>query len=71
MKPAREPAEHSAVALASRPVWLLSSGPVGESAKPANNPMDVTKILRSTKARDHRIFAASWSRSSSASSNGP
>jgi len=33
MKPARELAERSAAALASRPVWLFSSGPVGEPAK--------------------------------------
>jgi menaquinone-dependent protoporphyrinogen oxidase len=56
MKPARELAERSAAALASRPVWLFSSGPVGEPAKPADNPVDVSKILQSTKARDHRIF---------------
>ena len=56
MKPARELAERSAAALASRPVWLFSSGPVGEPAKPADNPVDVTKILQATKARDHRIF---------------
>ncbi len=30
MKPARELAERSAGALAARPVWLFSSGPVGE-----------------------------------------
>ena len=56
MKPARELAERSAAALAARPVWLFSSGPVGEPAKPADNPVDVTEILQSTKARDHQIF---------------
>jgi len=56
MKPARELAERSAAVLAARPVWLFSSGPVGEPAKPAGNPVDVTKILQATKARDHRIF---------------
>lgn len=56
MKPARELAERSAAALASRPVWLFSSGPVGEPAKPAGNPVDVSKVLQSTRARDHRIF---------------
>ena len=56
MKPARELAERSAAALAARPVWLFSSGPVGEPAKPADNPVDVTKILQASKARDHRIF---------------
>lgn len=56
MKPARELAERSAGALAARPVWLFSSGPVGEPAKPADNPVDVTKVRQATKARDHQIF---------------
>jgi menaquinone-dependent protoporphyrinogen oxidase len=45
MKPARDLAERSAGAMASRPVWLFSSGPVGEPAKPAEHPVDVTQIL--------------------------
>ena len=45
MKPARELVDRSAAALAARPVWLFSSGPVGEPAKPAENPVDVSKIL--------------------------
>ena len=56
MKPARELAQRQAAALAARPVWLFSSGPVGEPAKPADNPVDVSMILQSTKARDHQIF---------------
>ena len=56
MKPARELVDRSAAALAARPVWLFSSGPVGEPAKPAENPVDVSKIIQSTKARDHRVF---------------
>lgn len=62
MKPARELVEDSAAALAARPVWLFSSGPVGEPPKPADNPVDVTKILQATKARDHRIFAGKLAR---------
>jgi menaquinone-dependent protoporphyrinogen oxidase len=56
MKPARELAQRSADALAARPVWLFSSGPVGEPAKPADNPVDITKILQATGGRDHQIF---------------
>jgi hypothetical protein len=48
-------AERSAAALAARPVWLFSSGPVGEPAKPAGNPVDITKILQATSARDHPV----------------
>jgi menaquinone-dependent protoporphyrinogen oxidase len=62
MKPARELAERQAVALAARPVWLFSSGPVGEPAKPADNPVDVTKILQATKARDHQVFTGRLAR---------
>ncbi|HET9082657.1 MAG TPA: flavodoxin domain-containing protein [Trebonia sp.] len=62
MKPARKLAERSAAALAARPVWLFSSGPVGEPAKPADNPVDVTKILQATKAREHRIFTGKLAR---------
>jgi menaquinone-dependent protoporphyrinogen oxidase len=51
MKPARELVEGSSAELAARPVWLFSSGPVGEPAKPADNPVDVAKILQATKAR--------------------
>jgi menaquinone-dependent protoporphyrinogen oxidase len=56
MKPARELADRSAAVLSTRPLWLFSSGPVGEPAKPADNPVDVTKIIQATKARDHQIF---------------
>jgi len=56
LKPARQLAARSAAALAARPVWLFPSGPVGEPAKPADNPVDVTKILQASNARDHQIF---------------
>ena len=56
MKPGRELARRRAAALAARPVWLFSSGPVGEPAKPVGNPVNVSTILQSTKARDHQIF---------------
>jgi menaquinone-dependent protoporphyrinogen oxidase len=56
MNPARELVRRSADALAARPVWLFSSGPVGEPAKPADKPVDVAKILQATNARGHQIF---------------
>ena len=56
MKPGRELAHRQAAALAARPVWLFSSGPVGEPAKPADNPVNVAAILQGTKARDHQVF---------------
>jgi menaquinone-dependent protoporphyrinogen oxidase len=62
MKPARDLVERSAATLAARPVWLFSSGPVGEPPKPVGNPVDVTKILQATKARNHQIFAGRLAR---------
>jgi menaquinone-dependent protoporphyrinogen oxidase len=56
MKPARDVVERCTAALAIRPVWLFSSGPIGDPAKPADEPVDVTKILQATKARDHQVF---------------
>lgn len=38
-------------------VWLFSSGPVGEPAKPEEDPVDVTAVRELTEARQHRIFA--------------
>jgi menaquinone-dependent protoporphyrinogen oxidase len=71
MKPARELAQRSAAALAARPVWLFSSGPVGEPAKPVDNPVDVTKILQATRARDHQTFTGKLAKNTSASPTGP
>ena len=48
---------------AGRPAGrLFSSGPVGEPPKPADSPVDVSKILQATKARDHRIFTGKLAR---------
>jgi menaquinone-dependent protoporphyrinogen oxidase len=56
MKPARELVDRSAGILAARPVWLFSSGPVGDPPKPEEDPVDVGEITQATKARDHRVF---------------
>ncbi len=56
LRPARDLAERSAAALASRPVWLFSSGPVGDPPKPEGDPVDVANIRETTKARDHRVL---------------
>jgi len=57
LKSAKELVDRSGDELASRPVWLFSSGPVGDPPKPKEDPVDVTEILAATKARDHRVFA--------------
>jgi menaquinone-dependent protoporphyrinogen IX oxidase len=45
-----------AVPLAGRPVWLFSSGPVGDPPKPEEDPVDVADLLAATEAREHRVF---------------
>jgi menaquinone-dependent protoporphyrinogen oxidase len=43
--------------LASVPVWLFSSGPIGaESPKPEGDPNLVPEFIEKTGAREHRIF---------------
>ena len=57
LKPARELVERHAGALAGRPVWLFSSGPVGDPPKPEEDPVDVADLLAVTGAREHCVFA--------------
>ena len=54
---ARELVDRAGGALADKPVWLFSSGPVGDPPKPEENPVDVAEIVAATKAREHRVFA--------------
>lgn len=59
---AREFSERAAESLKARPVWLFSSGPVGDPAKPAADPVDVEAIRKRTNAIDHRVFAGKLDR---------
>jgi menaquinone-dependent protoporphyrinogen oxidase len=56
---ARELVEAHAAPLASRPVWLFSSGPLGppENLKPEGDPVDVEALIETTDAVEHRVFA--------------
>jgi len=56
-KAARELAERHGAFLSSRPVWLFSSGPVGDPLKPEEDPVDVEQIVTIVGARGHRVFA--------------
>ncbi len=56
MKSARELAELRAEELATRPVWLFSSGPVGEPLRPTEDPVDVATIAGAIPTRGHRVF---------------
>ena len=43
-------------ALRTRPVWLFSSGPIGEAPYPPDEPYDVAPLTALIGARDHRTF---------------
>lgn len=43
--------------LRTRPVWLFSSGPIGDPPKPLEVTADAEKAVAATQARDHQIFA--------------
>jgi len=57
LEPARLYAAARAAALRGRPVWLFSSGPIGEPPFPPDEPHDAAPLLRLTGAREHRVFA--------------
>jgi menaquinone-dependent protoporphyrinogen oxidase len=57
LKPAMQFVERHADALMSRPVWLFSSGPVGDPPKPDEDPVDAAWVVRETGAVEHRVFA--------------
>jgi menaquinone-dependent protoporphyrinogen oxidase len=50
-------AEREAAELARRPVWLFSSGPLGEPPLPTTEPVDVPAVMALTGAREHRVIA--------------
>lgn len=43
-------------ALKEMPVWIFSSGPIGEPLKPETEPVDVSAVRTETLARTHRLF---------------
>lgn len=59
LEPARDLVEANAAALASRPVWLFSSGPLGppDDLKPEGDPVDTVALVEAARAIEHRVFA--------------
>lgn len=43
--------------LAQRPVWLFSSGPIGEPPQPEGDPQGIAQLMERLHARGHRNFA--------------
>ena len=60
---AREMVADRAAELRKRPVWLFSSGPTGDTSRPAEDPVDVKEIVLLTNARGHRLFGGRLERS--------
>ena len=56
-KEAKELVEREAPVLRHRPVWLFSSGPVGNPPKPQEVPTDVEDVAAATGAFEHHVFA--------------
>jgi menaquinone-dependent protoporphyrinogen oxidase len=52
--------------LRERPVWLFSSGPVGDRAAgaPQPDPREVAAFRRLLRPRDHVVFPGAWDRAS-------
>jgi menaquinone-dependent protoporphyrinogen oxidase len=44
------------IMLQTLPVWLFSSGPLGDQSRPAVNTAEVDWLMQSTNARQHTIF---------------
>ncbi len=57
LKSARRFVETNRDTLASRPVWLFSSGPIGDPPKPEGEPLGVLAIREAVQAREHHVFA--------------
>lgn len=55
--PVKQLIERESDGLAAKPVWLFSSGPLGDPLKPEGDPEDVELLLKRTHAIAHRTFA--------------
>ena len=56
LEPAREFATAHADVLRTRPVWLFSSGPIGEPPFPPDEPLELAALTHLTGARGHVTF---------------
>jgi len=63
LKPAKELVESDVALLNHLPVWLFSSGPIGDPPKPEEIAVDVAAIVEAVKPRDHRLFAGKLTKS--------
>ena len=59
LEPARELVEREHEPLRRKPVWLFSSGPVGDPPKPIDDPIDAATLVQLVGAREHHVFPGS------------
>jgi menaquinone-dependent protoporphyrinogen oxidase len=57
LDPAKDLLQGHHEGLSRIPVWLFSSGPVGDPPKPVEDPLDVAPMMALVGARGHRVFA--------------
>jgi menaquinone-dependent protoporphyrinogen oxidase len=62
LEPATDLVRRSGAEIADRPVWLFSSGPVGDPKRKlvqqmGADPVELAAMLAQTRAREHRMFA--------------
>jgi menaquinone-dependent protoporphyrinogen oxidase len=57
LEPAKAFVRRFQIELTERPVFLFSSGPIGDPPKPTQDPVDVAELDESTDAVDHQVFA--------------
>jgi len=56
LAPAKDLVARTSNRLRTMPVWLFSTGPLGDPLKPDELPVDVTPMLEESGAREHRLF---------------
>ena len=59
MKDARDFLEDNRESLRKMPLWLFSSGPLGDGSEQPDDLADVSAFAKDVHARDHRIFSGS------------
>lgn len=56
LAPAKALAARLRPELGDRPVWLFSSGPVGDPPLPTGDPAGIAAVVAAVRPREHRLF---------------
>jgi menaquinone-dependent protoporphyrinogen oxidase len=63
LPPARDLAHRLSAERLDRPIWLFSSGPIGDPPLPAGDPPEGAALAEELRAREHRTFGGRLDRS--------